>query len=129
MGTRYLLDTNIAIYFLNGQLPPGALSFLLPIVQQSCNLSVISKIELLGWQAPNPADEPLIQNFVEAANILPLLDEVVEETIALRKLHKIKLPDAMIAATAITYGMTLISRNDRDFAGIRGLAYLNLFTT
>ena len=128
MGTRYLIDTNIAIYFLNGQLSANALAFVLPIIQQECNLSVISKIELLGWQPANVADEILIQNFVNASNIMPLSEEVIEKTIELRKLYKIKLPDALIAATAIIYDLTLLSRNDKDFERIVGLSYLNPFT-
>jgi predicted nucleic acid-binding protein len=59
---------------------------------------------------------------------LPMTDLVVEKTISLKRTLKIKLPDAVIAATAIVNNLTLISRNDEDFRKISGLKYLNPFT-
>lgn len=128
MGTRYLLDTNTAIYFLNGQLTANGFIFVLSAIKEDCNISVISKMELLGWQAPNQNDELKIRNFVTDCIVYPLSDDVVEKTIELRKKLKIKLPDAIIAATAIVYSLTLISRNDKDFEKIIELNYLNPFT-
>lgn len=128
MGTRYLLDTNTAIYFLNGQLTPNGFAFVLSVINNECNLSVITKMELLGWPTSNPNDEMKIRSFISDSIILSLTDEVVERTIELRKLYKIKLPDAIIAATAIVHDFTLISRNDKDFARITELKYLNPFT-
>ena len=47
--------------------------------------------------------------------------------IEIRKIHRIKLPDAIIAATAIIYNMTVITRNVFDFKNIDGLTVLNLW--
>ncbi len=127
MGTRYMLDSNIAIYFLNGQLPPKTLDFILTIIESECNISVISKIELLGWQAHSAGEQENIQGFVNEAVIIHLDDEIVEKTIELRKLYKMQLPDAVIAATAIVYNFVLISRNDKDFHKIAELNYQNPF--
>jgi predicted nucleic acid-binding protein len=56
-----------------------------------------------------------------------VLDEnVVKQTIAIRKTHKIKLPDAVIAATALVYGLSLISRNEADFKKIPHLSRIDL---
>lgn len=128
MGTRYLLDAKKAIYFLNGQLTPNGFAFVLSVMNIECNLSIISKIELLGWPTTTPNDEVKIRSFINDAAILSLTDEIVEKTIELRRAYKIKLPDAIIAATATAYGFTLISRNDKDFSRIAGLNYLNPFT-
>lgn len=128
MGTRYLLDTNTAIYFLNGHLTPNGFAFVLSVMNIECNLSVISKMELLGWPTASPNDEIKIRSFINDAAILSLTDEIVEKTIELRRAYKIKLPDAIIAATAIVYDFTLISRNDRDFSRVVELNYLNPFT-
>lgn len=62
------------------------------------------------------------------SNVFSLYDEVVEKTIELRRLYKVKLPDAIIAATAIVFELTLISRNDKDFIQIPELKYINPFT-
>jgi predicted nucleic acid-binding protein len=55
MGTTYLLDTNIIIYFLDAVLPEKSLDFIEEILDETgCNISIITKIELLGWLAPSP---------------------------------------------------------------------------
>jgi predicted nucleic acid-binding protein len=127
MGKRYLIDTNIAIYFLDGHLPPSSLPFLIGIFNQERNMSVITKIELLGWNFPNPNKSAISYAFVDQSNVLPLSEDIVNKTIELRQRYKIKLPDAVIAATAIVFDFTLISRNDKDFSTIHELQYFNPF--
>jgi predicted nucleic acid-binding protein len=127
MGKRFLIDTNIAIYFLDGNLTPAGIVFLQPLINQEINISVITKIELLGWSFPNPFKSEIHKDFVSQSNIFPLSDEVVEKTIELRRSYKIKLPDAIIAATALVFDCTLLSRNDKDFVQIPELKYINLF--
>lgn len=62
-----------------------------------------------------------LEDFVINTNIYELLEDIIEETIRLRKQIKIKIPDAIIAATALTNNMTLITRNTNDFTGIVNL--------
>jgi predicted nucleic acid-binding protein len=57
--------------------------------------------------------------------LLGLSDEIVNETIELRKTKRMKLPDAIIAATAIVHNLCLVSRNDKDFDKIPNLFYTN----
>ena len=128
MGKRFLIDTNIAIYFLDGNLTPSVIVFLQPVINQEINISVITKIELLGWSFPNSNKFEIHNEFVSQSNIFPLDDEIVEKTIEIRRTYKIKLPDALIAATAIIFDMTLLSRNDKDFTQIPELKYMNPFT-
>ena len=129
MGTTYLLDTNTAIYFLDGLLPQNALVFVTDTLnEQGSFLSVITKIELLGWQAGSPQKMRDVEEFVQDSEIVPLTDAVVDKTVEIRRTVKIKLPDAVIAATAIVHDFTLISRNDDDFRKVPGLKYLNPFT-
>ncbi len=127
MGKRYLIDTNIAIYFLDGHIPHSAIPFLSGVLNQESNISVITKIELLGWNFPNSEKMSINQAFVDNSVVLPLDNEVVAKTIELRRSYKIKLPDAIIAATAMVFDFTLISRNDNDFEKIKGLKYFNPF--
>ena len=67
------------------------------------------------------AEMQTLEAFIDVTNVLPLSDIVAQKTIELRKKHKIKLPDAIIAATALAYKLTLISRNIKDFQRIDGL--------
>ncbi|MBK7938693.1 MAG: type II toxin-antitoxin system VapC family toxin [Lewinellaceae bacterium] len=129
MGTTYLIDTNSAIYYLNELLPKKGMDFLERALNESGSfLSVISKIELLGWQAPTVEAMEQIESFVDDSIVLPLDDRIVGKTIEIRRSLKIKLPDAVIVSTALVYDFTLLSRNDADFRRVPGLKYLNLFS-
>jgi predicted nucleic acid-binding protein len=128
MDTRYLLDSNIIIYFLEGILPETASDFVNKtiIIPQ---VSIISKIEILSWTPPTESNSLAIQHFLQESNVHLLDDSIVDKTIELRKKYKrVKLPDAIIAATALVKRFTLITRNENDFKSIQGLAWVNPFT-
>ncbi len=125
MGTRYLIDSNITIYFLDGKLTPKAEAFLRPVFQQECNISVMPKIEVLGWKFLTAKDEQEAEAFINASNIFSLSDFIIEKTILIRKQLKIKIPDAIIAATALENGFTLVTRNTNDFSSIPSLQFIN----
>jgi len=127
MGTGYLVDTNIAIYTLKGVLPENAALFLAPILNEGCLLSIISRVELLGFLFPESDEEAKAKKFIEDSSVLPITDAVADQAIAIRKLHKIKLGDTLIAATALVNGLTLITRNEADFKNILGLKVINPF--
>ena len=70
-----------------------------------------------------------MEEFVNAATVLPLDDVVTHKTIELRRLHKkLKLGDAIIAASALVHNMTLLSRNLADFKNIEGLSVIDPHT-
>ena len=58
---------------------------------------------------------------------MTILTNIVTKAIEIRKLYKTKLPDAIIAATAISYKLILLSRNTPDFKNIEGLQLLDLY--
>lgn len=128
MGQRILLDTNCVIYYLNGVLPQSAKDALNVRLAIEANISVISKIELLGYSPLRNASLQPVQDFVDNATVFPLDEIVVQKTIEIRRIKKIKLPDAVIAATALIYGFEIISRNLSDFSGIEGLTCYDPFT-
>lgn len=129
MGETYLLDTNTVIYYLDDALPEAAMDFVEDKLDETgAFISIISKIELLGWQAPSERAKRQVEKFVADCTILPLGDLTAEKAVEIRRSKKAKLPDAVIAATALAHDFTLISRNDDDFSGIPGLKYLNPFT-
>ena len=90
-------------------------------------MSVISRIELLGFSFPESDDEVKAKKFIEDSSVLPLTDAVADQAIAIRKLHKIKLGDTLIAATALVNDLVLITRNEADFKNIAGLMVINPF--
>ncbi|SMD41847.1 hypothetical protein SAMN00777080_0379 [Aquiflexum balticum DSM 16537] len=121
---QYLIDTNAVIDYLGNKLPASGMIFLNGIIDVIPNISVVTKIELLGF---NSLDEhnKTISNFINDAAVLNLTDNVVEATIEIRKKRKTKLPDAIIAATALVFDLVLISRNISDFKNIDGLKIID----
>jgi hypothetical protein len=112
------MDSNAVIDYLGGRFSAAGMAFMHNIVDEVPVVSVITKIELLGFNAP-AQHQLLLNSFIEDAQVIGLTDEIVDTCIALRKTHKIKLPDALIAATALVNGLTLISRNTVDFRKIQ----------
>ena len=123
MGQEYLLDTNVILDFIGGKLPAKSENFLSKIIDDRINISAINKMELLGFSNV----EQVLIDLVSFAVIYHIDDEIIDKTIELRKKYKIKLPDAIIAATAITNEFTLISHNFKDFQKITELNFINSY--
>jgi predicted nucleic acid-binding protein len=123
----YLLDTNTVIDFFNAKLTDAGKLFLLGIDEPK--ISVITRIELFSC-AKIPTDERLrLEEFVKQTKVYDTLNiDIINQTILIRQTHKTKLPDAIIAATALVYGLTIISRNIKDFQNIDGLKVIDLYT-
>lgn len=110
----FLLDFNIIIQYFNGLTDDPQVDQLLV---NSFNISVISKIEFLGWNG-FLMDQPLYQKaqiFITHANVFKLDEQVANKTIELRQQYKIKTHDAIIAATALTYNLGIATNNIDDF--------------
>lgn len=117
MGKNYLLDTNAILDFMGDKLPAKARAIFSQIVDDQINISVINKIEILCFSF---VEQDLI-DFVNYSNVFPLDDQIIEKTIEIRRMHKkIKLPDAIIASTALHYDLILLT-NDKDFETVDGL--------
>lgn len=110
----YLIDTNVVIYYFNGLTEDEKLH---EIITNSFNISIITKIEFLGW-GEFLADESLYskaKEFISYANVFELDEEIAEQTIALRQRFKTKTPDAIIAATALINNLTVVTNNSDEF--------------
>lgn len=118
MGERYLIDSNSVVDYLGKKLPENGMAFMHPIIDAVANISVITKIEVLGFRVTEDEYEKVLEDFVQDAMVFALNDLVIDKTIQIRRKHRIKLPDAIIAATALVYDFTLITRNTADFTGI-----------
>ncbi len=132
MGERFLIDTSGVIKYIDKTFPPSAISFLDIELDKEINLSIVTKVEVLGWNPPDPNDIQRFKIFTEIASIYLITEEIGDIAVLIRKLTKVKLPDVFIAATAIANKFTLLADNDKDFNKIValgiGLRYLNPFT-
>ena len=123
MGTRYLLDTNVVLDFMGKKLPVKSHIFLSEIIDNEINISAINKIELMGFSF---VEQTLI-DFVSFAEVYPIDNETIDKSIDLRKKYKLKLPDAIIAATAIINDFTVITHNIKDFQKIIELQVIDSY--
>jgi len=122
MEQGYLIDTNTAIYYLDNKLPDNCNDLIDNINSQ---ISVITRMELLGWTKITPLQLELLKQFIDSSTVFPLDEAVIIEAIEVRKKYHIKLPDAIIAATALVYDLTLITSNTKDFTAIDGLKIID----
>ncbi len=67
----------------------------------------------------------LLEDFISTSTVIPLDDIVTQKTIELRKIKKLKLGDAIIAATALIHKLTLVTRNISDFRNIPELEVMD----
>ena len=122
-GHKLLFDSNIIIYLSKGELKLQSFTREndLPF------LSVISYMEVMSYSFKSKKEQTFIDNFCSDSNLIHLENPIIERGIELRKNYHIKLPDAIIAATALVNKFTLVTRNISDFKNISGLQLLNPF--
>jgi predicted nucleic acid-binding protein len=109
---KLVLDSNAIIDFLKER--PAAFDLTALVEEHECFVSVIVKLELLKSPDITPDAERQIFDFLELIPVLPLNTFIEDETIAVSRAVKLKLPDAIIAATAIVIGAELVTF-DTDF--------------
>ena len=123
---RYLIDNNVISNYFSNSFSEKAMTFLSEVIGETPNLSVITKIEALSWRNADFAKENIVRIFIDYSNIIALSDMIVNECISIRRNHRIKTPDAIIAATAIVNNFTFLT-SDKDFNYIPNLRILNPF--
>ena len=106
---RLLLDTNVLIDVLKGE--TTARDWLEE--QQQPAISVITWSEVLvGCRT---AESQTVEAWLDSFERLPLDRDVARESVQARQRHGLKVPDAIILATARCHGLTLATRNSKDF--------------
>lgn len=118
---NYLIDTNVVIYYLGLALSKESEKLIDHVLSGNYHISVINRIELLGFSKLTKKETIVLESFVAGSTVLDLDEEVIRETIQIRKTHSIKLPDAIIAATCLVHNCSLITNNIKDFEKIEGL--------
>ena len=115
-GIDYIADTNALLYLLSGN------PCMKPYLSSYIGLSVISEMELLSFSGITSFEEERIRSLIQDCLVLFLTENVKNKTIALRRAYKIKLPDAILAATAIENKLQLITADK----GLKRVSELNL---
>ena len=112
-GTNIFVDTNICIYLLNGDEVIGDM-----LNNRNLFISIITEMELCTFQGYSAIE--IIKTFLDSITIINIDEGIKESAIKIRTESKLKLPDSIIAASAITNDMPLITA-DKDFKKIIGL--------
>lgn len=124
---RFLLDTNILIYYLADAIPSESLDEVEDMLTSSFCISIITKIEFLGWKKHTPAGYEVAEYFIRSAEVYPLTERIADTSIHLRRTYGMRLADAVIAATAVVHDCALVTRNEDDFSRICTLEIVNPF--
>lgn len=98
MARKYLMDTNAVIDYLGNKLPSNAAAML---DEEELGISVNTRMELLAWRNATAQQISILKEFIDSTIIHNLEESVILGGIELRKNYRIKLPDAIIAATAL----------------------------
>jgi len=112
--TKVLLDSNILILLSQGQVDIQSIL----TRYEELLISIVSQVEVLGFNFPSAAEETAAIDVLAAADVLPFTEREAQYAIAYRKLRKIKFPDAAILATARAAGADLLTQNLADFRGL-----------
>ena len=107
-GSKLFLDTNIVLYFLNGD------SEIVEIVSEADPLiSFVTELELLSFPNLTEIEEKQIIGFIENCQLIDLSSLIKKNTIALRKKYNLRLPDAIIAASSNYFNVPLVTADKR----------------
>jgi hypothetical protein len=115
-----LLDSNAVIYLSKGLITINELPN-----DRSYAVSIITYMEVMGYDFNNAQEKSLIESLFGHFTVLMLDQPIANRVVNLRQIHKIKLPDAIICATAIQYQATLVT-NDIRLGKIDGLSTYQL---
>jgi len=111
-GTNYLLDTNVVLDFLKDKKEiTKVISYYANVSE--LRVSSITRMELLGFPGITPAEEKKIQHFLSFIEVIPITTAIEDQAIQIRRLKEIKLPDAIIVATAIDAKGILMTTDKR----------------
>ncbi len=115
VGRELLVDTNIIIYLLQGNDEAEKV-----LQGKQLFFSFITELELYGLPGANNEEEKQIEAFLNDCLMISMNNNILQQYKALRKSHKLKLADSLIAATALAYNIPLITA-DKQFINIEHL--------
>lgn len=116
-----LIDSNIIIYAAQ----PDYATLRQFIANYAPAVSAVSYVEVLGYHGLTSSEKQHFESFFTAATITRISQPVLEQAVKLRQQRKMTLGDALIAATCLIHGFTLVTRNSKDFTWITSLTVLD----
>lgn len=121
----YLLDSNILIYSAKAEC--AFLRSYITMDNVPAAVSVATVIEVLGFYRLSDNDKRYFEACIELLEVIEVTYDICQKAVELRQDKKLSLGDAIIAATALVYDYTLVTRNIADFEHMNSLRLLNPF--
>ncbi len=118
-GADLFLDTNIVLYLLEGDKTLAAM-----MNDKEIYISFITEMELLSYKNLSTSEEKRIHIFLEDAIVVDMTFLIKQKAIQVRKTTGMKLPDSIIAASALQMEMALLTA-DTGFRKVKSLDYLH----
>lgn len=120
-GIEWLLDTNMVIGLLKGHAPAIALAEQSGLLLDKAAVSQITRMELLGYPKLTEQEDQAIREFIAACHVQLLSESIEAQAIELRRTGAFKLPDAIVAATAITGKLRLLTLDQNMLKALQRL--------
>ncbi|QLH33614.1 MAG: type II toxin-antitoxin system VapC family toxin [Cyclobacteriaceae bacterium] len=114
-GVELVIDTNILIYLTSGNRDIAEI-----VRKKQISISVITEMEVRSWPALTKSETEVLNTMLSQFYISPLNESIKEKAIEIRKINKLKLPDAVICATAAYLRVPLLTA-DQAFKKVKGL--------
>ena len=108
-GINYLLDTNFILGMLKSTPEVLAAVGNKGLMARQCAFSAVTRMELLGYPGITAGEDALIRQRLAQFTYLPISAFIEDKAIELRRSHRVKLPDALIAATALCHGLEVLT--------------------
>jgi predicted nucleic acid-binding protein len=122
-GQPLLFDSNIVIFYLRDELDVVTIQLLESALDNNfAAISVVTRAEVLAWSNHTNDSLRLAEALLAAFINIPVDGQIADVAAQLRRNINIKLPDALIAASALDAQRTLVTANVSDFEKITGLA-------
>jgi predicted nucleic acid-binding protein len=122
-----VFDSSTLILFLNDALPEAAVELLNVNLQSGLAfVSAIVRAEVLAWREHSDASLTAARALLDVCHLVPVSAAVADEAARIRRETGLKLPDALIAATALLQPATLVTANGRDFRRVPELVLIEI---
>jgi predicted nucleic acid-binding protein len=114
MKVDFLADTNFLIYLHEGN------KITTPFLKFDFGISFISEVELLGYKGITKVEEIRLKSLIDDCLVIEWNSKTKEKTIQLRKNYTLRLPDAIVATSAVSFGVPLVTA-DKAFSKVKEL--------
>ncbi len=125
MAPKVLFDSSAVILYFNDALPLESVTLMQrAIVEGTGAMSVITRAEVLAWPSHTPASIEAALSGMGGFEVFDVTRQVADEAARIRRECNLKLPDALIAATAQLLRIPVFTANQRDFERVKDLVVI-----